>query len=471
MARMRQVGLRIGRCKSTVATVHAAVAPFDGAKVDGVSVLNSGKQIHVGFSDGSTFELHGRWLRDACRDTLVVSQQAGERYLDRIAFSPEGQHSKGEVAEAKVVDDGLEVRWKGDPQIGDGPSYFSSGFLRMYAPMAGKVLEGHKHHPRNEDFRWLRGYSGFADAPAPSMKKLWKNQGVTDQFEHRDYHAVRMSDSANLELMQALMEHGVVIMDNVPPSEDSSVLLDFVNNCLGGMQKDPARDEPNWVIKRKADAVSVSYAQERRLNNHTDQSVPAHGIPALLLVVNYIEGTGCNTLVDGYAVAEALRERNPAAFQLLATYGNCQERDFVKSRVDSVQSGTQSMLLATRSPIIQTDKRGNLIRVQFNEVFRTPSTVPYEKFEQWYDAYLLWNEMIHGPEFEVEVPISQGQMLILDNWRVLHGRAGGKSSPNRVIMGGTVVREGFHSKAIQLMGGFYPPEESEWRTSKILKSA
>ena len=66
-------------------------------------------------------------------------------------------------------------------------------------------------------------------------------------------------------------------------------------------------------------------------------------------------------------------------------------------------------------------------------------------------------------EFEVEAPISQGQMLILDNWRVLHGRSGGKSSPNRVIMGGTVVREGFHSKAVQLMGGFYPPEQ-KWST-------
>ena len=67
--------------------------------------------------------------------------------------------------------------------------------------------------------------------------------------------------------------------------------------------------------------------------------------------------------------------------------------------------------------------------------------------------------MIHSPEFEVEVPISQKQMLILDNWLVLHGRAGGKSSPNRVIMGGTVVREAFHSKAVQLMGGFYPPQQ------------
>lgn len=427
------------------------------------SILDEyGKQIHVAFSDGSAFQLHGLWLRDACRDAMVVSQQAGERYLDKIAFSPEGHHSRGEVQEARVCEDGLEVTWKRDPQIGDAPSHFSSGFLRMYAPIAGKALGGQRHHPRNEDFRWLRGYSGFSNAPAPdaSMKALWKNQVGVNPFEHRDYHAVRHSDSANLEMMQAVMEHGVVILDNVPHSEDSSILLDFVDNCLGGMQKDPARDEPNWVIKRKAGAVSVSYAQQTRLNNHTDQSVPAHGIPALLLVINYVEGSGVNTLVDGYAVAEALRERDPKAFDLLASYGNCQERDFVKSRVDSSQMGTQSMLLATRSPIIQTDEQGNLIRVQFNEVFRTPSTVPYDTFESWYDAYLLWNEMIHDKEFEVEVPMSAGQMLVLDNWRVLHGRAGKKSSPNRMIMGGTVVREAFHSKAVQLMGGFYPPEEA-----------
>ena len=53
----------------------------------------------------------------------------------------------------------------------------------------------------------------------------------------KDYHAIVSSDAANLELMQAVMEHGVVIVDNMPQSDDSSVLLDFVNNYLGGMQK------------------------------------------------------------------------------------------------------------------------------------------------------------------------------------------------------------------------------------------
>jgi len=82
--------------------------------------------------------------------------------------------------------------------------------------------------------------------------------------------------------------------------------------------------------------------------------------------------------------------------------------------------------------------------------------VSFKDFPEWYRAYGMWTQMIHGPEFEVEVPINEGHILLIDNWRVLHGRAGKHCSPNRCIMGGTVVREAFHSKAIQLMGANYP---------------
>ena len=59
------------------------------------------------------------------------------------------------------------------------------------------------------------------------------------------------------------------------------------------------------VVGRQAlvDAVRSPTISLLHLNNHTDQSFPAHGIPGLLLVVNYVSGTGCN-----YAVADALRD-------------------------------------------------------------------------------------------------------------------------------------------------------------------
>jgi trimethyllysine dioxygenase len=43
-------------------------------------------------------------------------------------------------------------------------------------------------------------------------------------------------------------------------------------------------------------------------------------------------------------------------------------------------------------------------------------------------------------------------ILLMNNWRVLHGRAGGRaaSSDRHVLVGGTIVREAIYSRAIQL---------------------
>jgi alpha-ketoglutarate-dependent taurine dioxygenase len=450
---------------STHGFVSATTAPFD-CGLSQAKVCDGGNIVQLGFSDGSTFDFHGLWLRDACRDATVLSEQAGERYLDRI---PSTVGCTGKAKSVNITAGNLEVVFDNDHAEVEGkPLQFPSGFLRMYGPIVGRPCGeiSSQAHPASGEFAWLEPYSGYDKVPAPdpSSKKLWKNEGIdangaqilSDPFPHVDYDSVCSSDHENLDMLQTLMEHGVVIIDNVPAAQDGSMVRSFADKCLGGMQKDPSRSDANWVIQRKESAVSVSYAQSNRLNNHTDQSVPAHGIPALLLAVHYVAGTGVNTLVDGYAAAEALRERDPAAFHMLSNYGNCQERDFVRSRVDSVQEGTQGMLISTKKPIIQLDDNGNVVRVQFNEVFRTPSTVPFTEFQDWYRAYSMWNEMIHSPEFEVEVPINEGHILVVDNWRVLHGRSGKQISPNRCIMGGTVVREAFHSKAIQLMGANYP---------------
>jgi alpha-ketoglutarate-dependent taurine dioxygenase len=443
--------------------VTATSSPIKDCSVHEAKVCEEGNIVQLGFTDGSTFDFHGLWLRDACRDAAVLSEIAGERYLERI---PPTVGCTGKAKSVNITAGNLEVVFDDDHEEVEGkPLMFPGAFLRMYGPIVGRPCGGDtsEAHPESEKFAWLEPYSGYDKVPAPdpSSKKMWKNAGVPldsgrDQFHHVDYESVVASDAATLEMLQVLMKHGVVIIDNVPEAKDGSVVRSFADECLGGMQKDPARADPNWVIQRKESAVSVSYAQTNRLNNHTDQSVPAHGIPALLLAVHYVSGQGVNTLVDGYAAAQALRERDPAAFHMLSSYGNCQERDFIRSRVDSVQEGTQSMLISTKQPIIQLDDNGDVIRVQFNEVFRTPSTVSFKDFPEWYRAYGMWTQMINGPEFEVEVPINEGHILLIDNWRVLHGRAGKHCSPNRCIMGGTVVREAFHSKAIQLMGANYP---------------
>jgi len=439
------------------AFVSASSLAVPNAFVASCNLSHCQKKLAVEFNDNSKFLFSGLWLRDACRDAQVISHAAGERILTKI---PMATKSCGVIHSAEVNNDIVKIQWADDKDVSE--SYFEAGFLRQYASAAAKMVNSSESslHPVQEHYRWLEPYTGFPHARAPTkdMVKLWKNDGAG--FQHCDYNTLFSSDSANLEFLQTLMRNGIAIVDNVPPSAANepinTTILNFTDKILGGMQKDPARTDPNWVIQKKENAQSISYAQQTRLNNHTDQSVPAHGIPALLLVVHYVKGMGKNTLVDSYAVSERLRQIDPSAFDLLSRYGNDQERDFVASRVDSVQEGTQGMLISTKQPIIQLDHLGNHVRTQYNEVFRTPSTIPFDVFEDWYRAYLLFNEMLHGEEFEVTYPLQEGQILVLNNWRVLHGRAGRVSSADRCIMGGTVVREAFCSRATTLMGASFP---------------
>ena len=58
--------------------------------------------------------------------------------------------------------------------------------------------------------------------------------------------------------------------------------------------------------------------------------------------------------------------------------------------------------------------------------------------------------MLHNPKYERTVDMAEGNLLVMNNWRTLHGRAGGRASPNRHIVGGTVLREAIFSKAMGL---------------------
>jgi len=245
---------------------------------------------------------------------------------------------------------------------------------------------------------------------------------------------------------------GVCFVDGVPHNEtDSTTLHAFVDDVLGGMQKDPCREERNWKIVHKVDAKSISYDPVKRLNNHTDQSVtPWGGIPGVVLIMHYQKGSGVNTLADGFAVCEKLRRDDPEAFRLLSTYGNDAERDFSASRADSPQVLGKSLMVEKRERIITLDRHGDVARVQYNEVFRTALTLPFDVFPAWYAAYAKFTDMLHSPEFEVEAEMKAGSMMIIQNWRSLHGRAAARASPDRTVIGGTVTREAFYSRAREL---------------------
>lgn len=385
------------------------------------SVSYNKDTVDVQFADDSSFRFHTMWLRDACRDDEFVKTAAGEKILHKtlLVEGIDGVHAiDASIGEGNR----LEVQLANNQKCSFDPE-----MLRAYAPTVAKVLTKQTIVSDVKDpLRWLRPYTGIPGAPAPKNLDLWTATSGVDTLPLMSYEEA-MTPAGNLKLLRHLLSGAGCCKISKAPNPGEEGLHEFADYVCNGLQKDPSRDEANWVIRRKETAASVSYNPKTRLNNHSDQSLPNHGIPAIFLLMHYAAGWGANTFVDAFAAAEALREKDLEAFELLTKYGNDQERDLLASRQDAVQSHTASLCLTSANPMIQLDGHGNIKRVQYNEVFRVPSTVPYDKFKDWYAAYLKFAGMLESNEFEREVPMAAGDFMIMNNWRVLHGRAGSKT--------------------------------------------
>lgn len=153
------------------------------------------------------------------------------------------------------------------------------------------------------------------------------------------------------------------------------------------------------------------------------------------------DGTGASLggkslLVDGFHVAQLLKEEEPGLFDILATVG-----------VPCHASGNKGIAIAPDKlyPVLEFDaKRNTMHRVRWNNDDR--GVVPLgSRFsaKQWYEAARKWNEILTRKEVEYWFQLEPGNVLskhiglnffrspmltlctyeVFDNWRVLHGRS------------------------------------------------
>jgi trimethyllysine dioxygenase len=351
----------------------------------------------------------------------------------------------------------LSINWGENDPVKE--STFEPEFLRAYAKLVAKPLEtaGAEPAPKKDtDTDWVKPYDGLSKAGIKSENMvLLKND---DKHEIPSFtHASLEEGSNHLKLLRTLLEtHGVAIINEMPddPECDGSVLADFNTKYLGGLQKHPLRDTAHWRIsteEAKFDESAVfsqpgeagkrtgsnSFNTNQQLCNHTDQSL--YGTPGVLLMFHCAFGQGMNTITDGFAVATKLRNEYPEYYEMLSKHGMNAGRELTYYRAGDIT-------FTTNAPVLHTDANGDLSRVQYHEIYRAPLTLSYDEFEKWYPAFGKFYELVHSPEFMRPVSVSKGQLIIFNNWRTMHGRAGLKGKA-RTILGGTVSRDGIYSAA------------------------
>ena len=130
---------------------------------------------------------------------------------------------------------------------------------------------------------------------------------------------------------------------------------------------------------------------------------------------------GDSTAVDGFCVANALREREPDKFKLLTT---------IPVRYHFSDKDAE---LEAEVTLISLSPRGEVAAVRLNSPTALPFDFDSDLMEPYYDAYRTFK-------------LDPGDLYIVDNTRVMHGRTGFSGEGNRHLQGCYADRDSLYSR-------------------------
>lgn len=232
---------------------------------------------------------------------------------------------------------------------------------------------------------------------------LWDSQ--LEDMPDVDYNAALDDDRTLGVLLEKLKCFGFVRVRGVPTTEDGmQPLIDRIG---------PLR-RTNWGgiadVRSVANAYDLTMTQ-RGLEPHTDNPYrdPIPGYIWLHCLRNASEG-GDSTLVDGYRAAQRLAETNPSAYACLT-----QTPVSFRYRDDSAH-------LESQGPLIELDYQGQPTRVRYNSRTECLPALGPDHLDSYYAARQAFHELITSEELTVHLKLDEGDMLIMDNYRLFHGR-------------------------------------------------
>jgi gamma-butyrobetaine hydroxylase len=329
------------------------------------SAERAGDEVVVRFGDGREARFATAWLRDNCPCPACL-HPSGQRLVE-IATLPATL-----AAETVAVEDGaLAVR---------------------FAP------EG---HASRYDAALLHG----ALAPAPAAPVTW-DAALAPLPWHRHADVVEDPEARRRWLADA-DRLGFALLAGVP-AEDGAVTR--VAELFGHVRV--TNYGQLFDVRSVVDPSNLAYTS-LALGAHTDNPY-RRPVPTLQLLhcLSSTARGGNSTLVDGFTVAARIRDEDPAAFALLTTVP-------VRYRYADADAD-----LEAEAPVIELDARGEPDAIRFNTRSARPAAQPAALVQRWYAAYRSFAVALADPRHAIEVRLRPGDLVLMDNRRVLHGRTG-----------------------------------------------
>jgi gamma-butyrobetaine dioxygenase len=276
--------------------------------------------------------------------------------------------------------------------------------LRSATPVDGQrvALAFSDGHQETFDLGFLLAEIDDVDPlPAPEP---W--DATLDRDELRfDWRRVREDRDVFRASLEAWLRRGWIVLHDVPT--DPERILEVGGHY--GYVKETNFGRYFEVYSRPS-GNDLAY-RSVALGPHTDNPYrsPVPGIQLLHCLVNETTG-GLSTLADSLTALARLRREHPDGYQLL-------KRTPVRFRF--VDAGTE---LVTHRTMIRTDDAGEPTGVHYSPRLDALPLLSDADTRAFHRARQRLGELLVDPAHETRFALASGELLLMDNRRVLHGR-------------------------------------------------
>ena len=360
-------------------------------------------RIVVHWADGHDSTYHFAWLRHA-----LFFPPFSERKDALERFGSLGGTAGG-TAEPQVVEatDGGDLRivWAPGGPVTD----YGAGWLREHC------------------------YSARARAGRRAPIELW-GAAIAERLPQMDYQAVRGSDEARYALYRQVLKYGFSLLRGVPLEPESVV---EAGGLFGLVRLSPyGQGDGRHENVRSDPKLNVGTRSSHALGPHTDTCwrLSLSGL-VLMHCLKAQESGGESLLVDGFNVCERLRAEAPEAFELL--------RSVPLKFAASVNNGDEYRGFGR---LISCDAEGRVVGFRYNENSIRTLDLPEDLIEPVYGALGKLEAIIFDPDFRLQWHLVPGDIIVMDNQRVLHGRSAfAPEAGERHLQHCSVERDVFHN--------------------------
>jgi gamma-butyrobetaine dioxygenase len=331
---------------------------------------SSPNELTIELANGERFALHPIWLRERCRDGKSMDLRTEQRLHD-----------------PSDLDLQLSLIAVAEPEAGRFRIRFSDGHE---AEFLSRDILAEAALPL-----------GSFDLPLP---RLWN--AATGQVRRFSWGS-KPDDAKLNEWLVQFLELGFIVFTGVPTRAQT---IFEVAETFGFTRV--TNFGALFEVRSTAEASDLAYTS-LPLDPHTDNPYrdPVPGVQLLHCLVNETSG-GLSTLVDGIAAAEALKARDADAYRLLS-------RTPIRFRY---QDATTEHV-ASAAPI-DLDVTGRVKAIHFSPRLDFAPLRPPAELSAFYRARRAFDHLLRSPEFELRFLLEAGELLMMDNRRLLHGRTG-----------------------------------------------